>query len=348
MKTRLNKGRFYNKLSIVTLSAVFLLILAGGIVRSSGSGMGCPDWPKCFGTWVPPTSADQLPENYKESYAAERVQKNYKLAGYLEQLGFKGTAAALRAEEIAAPEAEFNVNKTWTEYINRVIGVIVGLLIMATMVSSFRFTKTDRTLVYGSLATFLLVVFQGWLGSIVVSTNLLPWMVTVHMLLALVILCFLVFLVHRSSQQDPIELTSVQLRPIRTILVISLIAMVIQIALGTQVREAIDMIALQFNYLLRDQWVDNLGGTFYIHRSFSLLILGLNVYLFMLLRKTGQQNLINWSKVLLTLLVAEIAVGAYMVYFGIPAWAQPVHLLSSTLIIALQFWLVLNISSKTT
>jgi cytochrome c oxidase assembly protein subunit 15 len=168
-----SKGRLFRRFSIVTIIAVFLLIAVGGIVRSTGSGMGCPDWPKCFGSWVPPTDVAQLPSNYKDIYAQQRAEKNIKFVGYLRSFGFDDVALEIENDPSILIEEDFNAAKTWTEYVNRLIGALIGILIFATFLSSFSYWREDKTVTVLSFLAFVLVGFQGWLGSIVVSTNLL-------------------------------------------------------------------------------------------------------------------------------------------------------------------------------
>lgn len=167
--------------SWVTILAVYLLILVGGIVRSTGSGMGCPDWPKCFGKIVPPTDIRELPENYKEIYAQKRKEKNLRLVGFLKSIGMKDAAQRVQNDETIYIEEDFNVQKTWIEYLNRLLGVLIGLLIFVTFITSLSYLKTKPIVSILSFVALLLVGFQGWIGSIVVSTNLLEGMITLHM-----------------------------------------------------------------------------------------------------------------------------------------------------------------------
>jgi cytochrome c oxidase assembly protein subunit 15 len=328
--------RLFRRLSLSTLIAVYILILVGGIVRSTGSGMGCPDWPKCFGNWIPPSSVSELPADYKQTYSANRQKKNQRFVEYLYALGMKNTATAILNDPAVLKEDDFNATKTWIEYFNRLVGVVIGLLVFAVFVSSVRFWNTERRITVVSFGTFFLVGFQGWIGSVVVSTNLTPWVISLHMFLALVIVALLIYLVHHSSYGREIS-SSVGF----WWLMASMVVLLVQILLGTQVREAIDQIA---DSVAREAWIGSLSGEFVIHRSFSWIVLILNGGLALKLRKTQESN--AFTLTLILLILGTILTGVGMAYFAIPPFLQPVHLLLATASFGMQFLFLLKINRK--
>lgn len=337
---------YYRNLTLVTVIAVYLLILAGGIVRSTGSGMGCPDWPKCFGQWVPPTSVDELPEDYQDFYAEYRHQKNIKFAKYLDVFGYSEIGRAILEDESIKEEAAFNASKTWTEYLNRLLGAVVGFLIILCVLGAVKYLKQSKVIFILAFSSLVLVLIQGWIGSVVVSTNLLSWLITVHMVLALVILAVLTalyFVVHHNRN---IEKTGLQnRRKLSYVLVVAMAMILIQIILGTQVRESLDMVADRLGEGLRGSWIEGLGVEFYIHRSFSIAIALVHFYLlFELFKlKNGLNNIYRNVKILVSLIILEILSGTIMAYFAIPFWAQPIHLVLGSMIFGAQFYIFLQV-----
>ncbi len=328
--------RSFRRLSLSTLIAVYILILVGGIVRSTGSGMGCPDWPKCFGSWVPPTEVFELPENYKEVYAAYRDKKNQRFAKYLSAFGFDETASKILNNPQVLHENDFNATKTWIEYINRVIGVIIGFFIFALFILSLRFWNKESKLTIGAFATLILVGLQGWFGSFVVSSNLTAWTITVHMFLALVIVGFLIYIFKEASYGQNIDVASAY-----GWAVACMIALLIQIFFGTQVRENIDRVALSFS---RESWVDNLGRQFMIHRTFSWVVLILHVVLIVKLWKTEAAKI--FALALIMLLLGTVLAGTGMAYFAVPAFLQPIHLVLATVTFGILFMLLLRLNRR--
>lgn len=344
MGQKVTNGRAFRRFSAVTVIAVYLLILIGGIVRTTGSGMGCPDWPKCFGSWVPPTDVSQLPSDYKEVYAQERAEKNKRFVSYLTAFGFDELADQILNDPDILTEEEFNATKTLTEYINRLVGAVIGLLIFGTFIMSIRYWKTDRTITVLSFIAFVLVGFQGWIGSIVVSTNLLHWMITIHMLLALLIVCLLIYVYYR-SKREVLNLNLEGTGKLRAVLLICFIATLPQIVMGTQVRESIDLLA---DHFARSEWISKLGMEFLVHRSYSILLLGLHLYLVWLLtmKKDTPQKLKLYGAIMLFIVGIEVLSGVVMAYFGVPAAIQPIHLLLGTLIIGVQYYVLLLLGNR--
>nr|MBI1231304.1 heme A synthase [Cytophagales bacterium] len=345
-RKRLNSFR---RISLITTIAIYFLILVGGIVRSTGSGMGCPDWPKCFGSWIPPTSVDQLPKNYLDIYLEQRMEKNQRFAQLLATIGFGDVGQQILEDESVAIEEPFNATKTWIEYINRLIGALIGFLVLLTVYRALRLWNLYRSLAYLSIGALVLVLFQGWIGSIVVSTNLLQWMITLHMLLALLIVCLLLYIYHKASVLlEPRLVYLGNKRALKYVVLCCMILMIVQIVLGTQVREEIDRLSRQFSGAFRDSWIDGLGVTFLVHRSYSLVILGMHILLgYLVYRERSSAGLVSPLTVfLLAVIVLEIISGAGMAYFALPAFLQPLHLLFGTLIVGIQFLVWLEIGQQ--
>jgi heme a synthase len=336
----------FRRISFLTVIAVYFLILVGGIVRTTGSGMGCPDWPKCFGSVVPPTNVDQLPANYQDIYLQKRIAKNERFVATLEKLGFSETANQIANDKSILIEQEFNPVKTWIEYINRLIGVLIGFFIILTVWKSFPLWKQDKWIPILSVAALVLVLFQGWVGSLVVSTNLLHWMITFHMMLAILQVMLLIYLYHRAGNLQTGKGVEMDVpSKIEWILISALILMLVQVILGTQVREEIDQISASLGNMMRGTWIEQLGLPFFIHRSFSLILLGVHLlYFFWAFKYVLRKSSITlWSQLLMILVILEIATGIGMAYFAIPAFLQPLHLLLGTLIVGVQYLLILQL-----
>ena len=302
----------YRKLVLSTIVSIYILILAGGIVRASGSGMGCPDWPKCFGLWIPPTNESQLPDNYKLIYSTQYHEVK-----------------------------EFNALKTWTEYINRIIGVIIGLLTLSTALLSIKLFKKDKWITILSFLSLLIVILEGWLGSVVVYYNLKPIIVTLHMLFAIVIVSILFVTYLRTinfNQQNLISLP----KKLQNLLYLLIILSTIQVLLGTQVRQKVDVVS---NYLSEKFYIEEIGLVFYLHRSLSSLV---TVLLLIWIYKTYNHIkhivLIRRSMALLvTSFIVVITAGIILNYLGFPQWAQPIHLTFGCIYIGLLIFVSLAI-----
>lgn len=338
-----SQARFI-RLNLITIAVTLLVILAGGIVRSTGSGMGCPDWPKCFDQYIPPTSVDQLPADYKAKYVAERVAKNERFAKSLDKLGKKHLADVIRHDKSILEPETFNAAKTWTEYLNRLAGAVTGIFMLALAICSFAYRKVAKRIVVLSLLNLIVVGFQAWLGSIVVSTNLLQWIVTVHMLLALVILAIMVYTYNYAMQLHKEKVVVISTTGLLKMLLIGTIAVsIFQIIIGTEVREAIDNISKSLFYNQRETWVDQVGDLFSYHRDLAILVAILNVLVYKMIMDKfgGKATELRVGNSIVIVLIVQVLSGILLSNFALPPYAQAIHILFSTILFTLQFYLYL-------
>ncbi len=286
----------FQRLAVATTLLTYLLIGVGGLVRASGAGLGCPDWPRCFGSWVPPASAAELPPQFDV--------------------------------------AQFNPTLMWTEYLNRLLGVFVGFAVLATTVSAWRRHRHQPRIVWPIVAAVLLTGFQGWLGGRVVAHELAAWIVTVHLLVALVIVQLLLWATVESLVVDrPAARPSAGLRAFGWWTWAATALLLVQVALGTFVRGQVD--AALDRFVPRPDALATVGALDLTHRELAavvtLAVVGLWAGAW--LRHRRHRALDRAAGAALALVVAQMLAGLALAYLGLPPWAQVVHLTAASLLL---------------
>lgn len=329
----------FQKTAKTALVLVYLVIVAGAVVRMTGSGMGCPDWPKCFGYYIPPTDVETLHWKLNKSFQKGQV--------IIKDESLQVAKVDFTTSEIYDSNnwnaytkhdyAIFNVWHTWIEYINRLLGALAGLATVVLAILSFRFWKVNKIITLLSWLVVLGMGFQAWLGATVVYSVLEPIKITLHMIMALVIVTLLLYIIYKAKPKNKdFELP----KNIRGVLLIALGLTLIQIILGTQVRQFVDGQIDLVGEQAKNLWLQNPSLQFYIHRTFSILVFILNVFLFWQIRKKKLPlKKINW---VIAFLLLEVITGILMYYVDFPLGTQPLHLVLASLLFGIQFYLVLE------
>ena len=323
---------------------MFLIILAGSFVRITGSGMGCPDWPKCFGYYIPPTDISTVQLEEGRHYSKGQMVIHHDTLWFTERdfiysSDFWKTNFGAEAALKVYPKhqyAEFNAFHTWTEYINRLLTGLLGLpiLVMSFLALIYYNKAKDFWPIIYSILAIAMILFEAWLGKMVVDKNLNTSTITLHMVGSLGILLSLLFLVHRTSEKPNITLPNTLRKALSFFFLIHLV----QLLLGTQVRESVDM--LLENGIGRNILIENLPVGFKIHRSFSILIVILSTIMFLQYRRLEVRP--RKFQYLFLVLGLEVLFGIGLAYLGLPIALQPLHLLFSVALFALSGKLLLE------
>jgi cytochrome c oxidase assembly protein subunit 15 len=329
----------YRRFAKLSLILVYLVILAGAVVRMTGSGMGCPDWPKCFGYYIPPTEEAELIWTPRRTYKKGQVIiVNEEL--FLARKDFTANETFMSSNWEAYTKhdyAVFNTAHTWTEYINRLLGALSGLSILVMAIFSFAWWKEKKSRVFSAWIAVLAIGFQAWLGATVVYSVLAPVRITIHMVMALLIVALLTWIVFDSKPNKSKQVSNLR---IYRIWGITVFLSLIQIAFGTQVRQFIDNQDDIFGLEAKNLWLENPTVIFYVHRSFSILILFLHLWIAFSNRKLN----LGYSKLNFALfsLLLILFSGVVMNYLDFPFGSQPIHLVLAAVLFGVQWHVFLE------
>jgi len=324
---------FFQKLNWVLVFMTFDLIVFGAFTRLTDSGLGCPDWPGCYGVSNP-------------FHALSQIQQ----------------------AESAMPTGPVTVIKAWIEMIHRYLAMTVGALILFQLALAFSKMKSlGRAPFIASLGLLLLVCIQGAFGAWTVTLKLQPIIVTMHLMLALVLLACLTAYAQQTWDDQSSTVRVIRIRPLSAqLLLIASVILFIQVFLGAWVSTNYAVLACpDFPTCLGSAWPEtdwaegfslwrqlglNAQGEFispialqtihWAHRLFAVLVL---IVLSSLALKALQLTnpallgLGRFAKLLLALLLLQVITGISNVVFQWPLIAALLHTAGSA---ALVFCLV--------
>lgn len=288
----------FTRFSFAATAATYILIFVGGLVRVSGAGLGCPDWPKCFGRWIPPTDISQIPANIDPS--------------------------------------QFNFALAWIEYINRLIGMTVGLLIGATAIwALIAYRKHLRVVISSGLAG-ILVAYQGWQGSHIIESQLDSTIVSIHMGLAFIIAMLMMYTtqqayyIHRQASGE----ISGETKKLRLLVAGLAIVSMVQVISGAMLREALEWAALAFPLLSDAEVLTKIGSVQYVHTVIGIAVVLLTWKIgSMILNSIPTRTSAVGQATIAAMVTAslQLVVGPVTIMFGAPQLMQLIHLVLSAL-----------------
>jgi cytochrome c oxidase assembly protein subunit 15 len=316
-------------LATAALVSVLFLMFVGAVVRVTGAGMGCPDWPTCWGCLIPPTSVEQVDF---EKLPIERFRSKAERMGR--------DPSTITEESL---RAEFNPRHVWTEFINRLCSLPVGFFSLATLIAAF-WQRPARPLVFGmAFASLAIVLINAWMGARVVYSGLKPGVLTTHLALAMLLTGTLMYCAWRGTERPWRIVMHAEWRAkSRLAVVLLLIACIASGILGAQVREMTDELAKFHDKAPRETWIAELEQSwiYLAHRSLSWVVLGIAILAWMLTRRHRQGGAGMVEKVVLGIVIAQMVLGVILSQIHIFSWVQVLHVgLAAVLLSFVWLWI---------
>ncbi len=317
----------YRKLVFFTWFLTLDLIMFGAFVRLTDSGLGCPDWPGCYGKISPIGAADHIRQAYE-----------------------------------AMPFGPVSFPKAWIEMIHRYVGAFLGLLIIFIVIMAWRHRKTLGHTPKLAIATLIAVCLQGAFGAWTVTLKLMPIIVTAHLLGGMILLAMMTWLAAREKQHERVSVAALRWLPW---MVAGFVLLFIQIALGGWVSTNYAALACMDFPTCNGQWmpamdlqngfslIRGLGelptgemisqqalvGIHWIHRNFAWVVFAyMGTLAWQMRAEPGLRNPATW---VLALLCAQLFTGLTTIFFEWPLLIAVLHnggaaglvLMSTTLLV---------------
>lgn len=318
----------FQKLATGALVSVLVLMFVGAIVRVTGAGMGCPDWPTCWGCLIPPTKVEQVDFS---KLPIERFQKKAERMGR--------DPKTITVETL---RKEFNPRHVWTEFFNRLSSMPVAFFSLATFIAAF-WQREKRPLVFWMAFTSLTVVMvNAWMGARVVYSGLTPAVLTTHLALAMSLLGTLAYCAWRGTDHVwRIGMEPAPLAKLRLLVTVLLVVIVAEGILGSQVREMTDELAKLHANADRSTWAIELEGSwkYLVHRSFSWAVLGMTLWAWTLTKRYRIGGAGRVERVVLGIVISQMVLGLVMAQVHIYSWVQVLHVgLAAILLTFVWLW----------
>ncbi len=303
-----NKISEFYKSAIITIILLYTLVLVGGFVRITESGDDCPDWPKCYGSWLPPMTIDDIPEEFNPT--------------------------------------QDKVYGSWIEYFNRLLGVILGISMLYTFYKSIKVYKYDRQIFYGSFISLTMVIIAGWVGGQIAQNidgnNVMSqYSVSIHLYIAMITLISIVYTTNRSfllinkDCEKNNYYTKESYYMFFAILVINLLL----VFSGSFIRTYIDDDSIKkISYFLRmEYYVENTGIIKFAHPILGFSMLALLGLLWNHVNNLSKSSSIVKSllSILLILIMVQIIIGEGLRFNFIHETFRLYHLWISTVILGI-------------
>jgi cytochrome c oxidase assembly protein subunit 15 len=290
--------RSIRRFAFVSTLFTYLVIFTGGLVRVSGAGLGCPDWPRCFGRWIPPLSYSQLPPQFDPD--------------------------------------QVNLVLAWIEYTNRLLGMTLGILIVITAVLAIVHFRKVAKILLPSLAAGILVAILGWQGGQVVESHLEPMAVSLHLFIALLLVSLMTYVTQQSYYQEfPQADRGEYPRGTRGWVGLLWILAIIQVVLGALLRGGLELAARDYPLDANAELLARVGSLIFIHPLLgAVVVLTTWVVGFRLLAVSRAVGLVRqgiWWAMLLML--AQLLIGLGLLAIGTPPLLQVFHLWIAALFI---------------